>query len=96
MLAVAMGILLATPGEAAEQGRALAAEPQQIDILRPDRLLLQVAGQPRGETTLDSRYMQGASQFEQARGYRNVSRSNLLNSPAARYLARTLTGTGKR
>lgn len=92
MLAVTMVILLAAPAGATEPTR----EPGRIDLLRPDRLLLQITMQSRSETTGDSRRMPVAYISGQDRGYRDVSRSNLLNSPAARYLARALTGTGER
>ena len=99
ILAVVMGVLLAAPANAAEPAREAAVKPaiglEHIYILRPDRLLLQITGQPRGEAPRDSRRMPVAYISGQDRGYRNVSRSNLLNSPAARYLAKALTGSGK-
>ncbi|MCH8863601.1 MAG: hypothetical protein IID51_14010 [Proteobacteria bacterium] len=96
ILTLAMVILLATPAGAAGLAGEPTGEPGHINLLRPDRLLLQITMQSRGEATRDTRRMPVAYISGQDRGYRDVSRSNLLNSPAARYLARALTGTGNR
>ena len=78
---------------------ALAMEPARdlgrIDLRRPDILLTQIAWQDRTEfktaqNRIHAAYLDG---LEHRYGRsREVSRSNLLNSPAARYVTRILTG----
>lgn len=69
-------------------------DSDRINLLRPDRLLVQITEQDSSEPTSDRFQLPMAYKRGQDRGYRDVSRSNLLNSPAARYLARKLTGSG--
>ena len=72
-----------------------AGDPGRIDLRRPDLLLTQIAWQDRTElkTSRDrfrTAYIDG---LERRYGrHPEVSRSNLLNSPAARYVTRFLTG----
>ena len=78
---------------------ALAMEPDRdpgrIDLRRPDILLTQIAWQDRSElktsrNRIHDAYLDG---LERRYGrYGEVSRSNLLNSPAARYFTKILTG----
>lgn len=70
-------------------------DSNRINLLRPDRLLVQITEQDGTEIANDRYRLQVAYMSGQDRGYRDVSRSNLLNSPAARYLARKLTGSGR-
>lgn len=78
---------------------ALAMEPVQdpgrIDLRRPDILLTQIAWQDRSQFQTSRNRFQAAyfDGLEQRYGRAGkVSRSNLLNSPAARYFTRILTG----
>ena len=70
-------------------------DPGRIDLRRPGVLLTQIVWQDRSEfktsqNRIHSAYING---LEQRYGtHRGVSRSNLLNSPAARYITRILTG----
>ena len=74
ILAVATTIILAAPA-AAEPAR----DPARIDLLRPDRLLVQITEQD-GTAVVSNRYrLPTAYTSGQNRGYRDVSRSNLLN-----------------
>ena len=78
---------------------ALAVEPTRdpgrIDLRRPDILLTQIAWQDRSEfKTSRNRFRTayiGVLELRYGR-HPEVSRSNLLNSPAARYFTRVLTG----
>ena len=70
-------------------------DPGRIDLRRPDILLAQIAWQDRTEIKTFRNRFQTVYFGDLGRRYgRNpeVSRSNLLNSPAARYLTRILTG----
>ncbi len=70
-------------------------DPGRIDLRRPDILLTQIAWQDRGEFRTSRNRFQVAyfDGLEQRYGRPGkVSRSNLLNSPAARYVTRVLTG----
>lgn len=78
---------------------ALAMEPGRdrgrIDLRHPDILLTQIVWQDRSELPTSRNRFQAAytGDLEQRYGrLGKVSRSNLLNSPAARYFARILTG----
>ena len=78
---------------------ALAMEPARdrgrIDLRHPDILLTQIVWQDRSELPTSRNRFQAAytGDLEQRYGrLGKVSRSNLLNSPAARYFARILTG----
>ncbi len=76
---------------AMEPGR----EPGRIDLRRPDILLTQIAWQDRSELETSRNRFQAAyiGVLEQRYGRPGkVSRSNLLNSPAARVFTRVLTG----
>ncbi len=76
---------------AMEPGR----EPGRIDLRRPDILLTQIAWQDRSEleTSRDRFHVAYIGVLEQRYGRPGeVSRSNLLNSPAARVFTRVLTG----
>ncbi len=72
-----------------------ARDPGRIDLRRPDLLLTQIAWQDRSafkasRNRFRSAYIDG---LERRYGrHPEVSHSNLLNSPAARYLTRFLTG----
>lgn len=77
----------------------MAMEPEQdpgrIDLTRPDLLLTRIAWQDRTEfvtsrNRLNATYL-GRLESQYGR-HGAVSRSNLLNSPAARYFTRVLTG----
>lgn len=70
-------------------------DSSRINLLRPDRLLVQISQQDRAEVASDHFRLPVIYTTGQDRGYRDVSRSNLLNSPAARYFARKLTGSGR-
>ena len=72
------------------------ADSSRINFLQPARLLVQITEQDRSEPTSDRFRLPATYLSGQDRGYRDVSRSNLLNSPAARYLARKLTGSNGR
>ena len=69
-------------------------DPGRIDLRRPDIVLTQIAWQNRSEletsqNRFHAAYLDG---LERRYGrYGRVSRSNLLNSPAARYFTRILT-----
>ncbi len=72
-----------------------ARDPGRIDLRRPDVLLTQIAWQDRTElkTSRDrfqAAYMDGLEHRYGRPG--EVSRSNLLNSAAARVFTRALTG----
>ncbi len=72
-----------------------ARDPGRIDLRRPDILLTQIAWQDRSELQTSRNRFQAAyiGGLEQSYGtLGKVSRSNLLNSPAARYFTRVLTG----
>ena len=78
---------------------ALAMEPgrdrARIDLRHPDILLTQIVWQDRSELQTSRNRFQAAyiGGLEQSYGtLAKVSRSNLLNSPAARYFTRILTG----
>ena len=86
---VALAMTLASPAAAEPAG-----EPARIDLLRPDRLLVQITDQDSTETAGDRYRLSAAYTSGQFRGYKDVSRANLLNSPVARYFARQLTGSG--
>lgn len=87
--AVALAMTIASPAAAEPAG-----DPARIDLLRPDKLLVQITDQDSAETTGDRYRLSAAYTSGQFRGYKDVSRANLLNSPAARYFARKLTGSG--
>ena len=70
-------------------------DPGRIDLRRPDILLTQIVWQDRSELGTSRNRFQAAyiGALEQRYGRPGgVSRSNLLNSPAARYFTRVLTG----
>ena len=90
ILAVTTTIILATPAAAEPAG-----DPARINLLRLDRLLVQITEQDGTETASDHYWRPVAYVSGQDRGYRDVSRSNLLNSPAARYFARKVIGSGR-
>ena len=72
-----------------------ARDPGRIDLRRPDILLTQIAWQDRSEVKASRDRFQTAyiGVLEQRYGRPgDVSRSNLLNSPAARVFTRVLTG----
>ena len=72
-----------------------ARDPGRIDLRRPDILLTQIAWQDRSalETSRDRIRTAYIGVVERRYGRpAEVSRSNLLNSPAARYVTRILTG----
>ncbi len=72
-----------------------ARDPGRIDLRRPGVLLTQIAWQDRSEFKASRNRFQAAyiGVLEQRYGRpAEVSRSNLLNSPAARYVTRVLTG----
>lgn len=87
ILALAIAVTMAAPA-AAEQ----ATDPGRIDLLRPGRLLVQITDQDNSNIASDRYRLRTSFMSGQDRGYRNVSRANILNSPAARYFARKLTG----
>ena len=70
-------------------------DPGRIDLRRPGVLLTQIVWQDRAqfktsENRLHATYLDS---LERSYGrHAEVSRSNLLNSPAARYVTRILTG----
>ena len=72
-----------------------ARDPGRIDLRSPRLLLTQIAWQDRTEfktsqNRFQTAYIDGLEQRHGRHG--EVSRSNLLNSPAARYVTRILTG----
>ena len=70
-------------------------DPGRIDLRRPDILLSQIAWQDRSALERSRNRFQTAyiGVLEQRYGRPgDVSRSNLLNSPAARVFTRVLTG----
>ena len=72
-----------------------ARDPGRIDLRRPDILLTQIAWQDRSalETSRNRFQTSYIGVLEQRYGRPgDVSRSNLLNSPAARVFTRVLTG----
>ncbi len=72
-----------------------ARDPGRIDLRHPDILLTQLVWQDRSELQTSRNRFQAAyiGVLEQRYGRPGeVSRSNLLNSPAARYFTRILTG----
>ncbi len=72
-----------------------AGDPGRIDLRHPDVLLTQIVWQDRTEIKTDRNRFQAAyiGVLEQRYGRPGeVSRSNLLNSPAARVFTRVLTG----
>ena len=72
-----------------------ARDPGRIDLRRPKILLTQIAWQDRTEFKTSRSRFQAAYIGVLERRYgrpAEVSRSNLLNSPAARYVTRFLTG----
>lgn len=94
--AIASGALFILAGSVFLMPAAAEAsdDSSRINLLRPGRLIVQITEQDNTETTGDRFRFPAIYTTGQDRGYRNVSRSNLLNSPAARYLARKLTGSG--
>ncbi len=70
-------------------------DPGRIDLRRPGVLLTQIVWQNRSafktsQNRFQTAYIDGLEQRHGRHG--EVSRSNLLNSPAARYVTRILTG----
>lgn len=91
LIAVAVTIAAIMPASAEP-----AKDTGRIDLLRPGRLLVQLTDQDRTEVAAERYRLSYVYTIGSERGYRDVSRSNLLNSPAARYLARKLTGSNGR